>query len=469
MALNSELKTIFESLCDEHRKNLNNTNIKATTVVSGNLKIGETSSIDIVTYSLINDNFTFNITFSDGDGRLQYEKNVLDCHILFTKNNSELMFTLYDVLKIIDKGNFKCYTIYNVNSKDRLNDCFFYLVNEYISFLDKINNLVQDDTTLNGLFKEKCYELQSFFGPNIFNAHEIKKLPDYSKEHFYSTRYSKFNDKAYNYYLDGNFKKALALFKKRTRINEYEYALLNHLRSYANMQAYKTGKQEYVVLPSNLRYKNEPVKPQYQVKNKPLYAFVLPILMFSCAFVYTLLYKFFEYISYRGSYIKIGDKIATVLTIIVPAVFTAFSISTYVKQNMLVKDDSLPLELRTKLGNLIDAETIKKHRRRSVTTMLIVSIICLALGANNSLAFYDVGFKDSTTHITLKNDFYLYSEIETLYVVKDKNVIIKLKKDDKLNFMEYDELTSSNLDKLKEICKDNNIELKSVDSVSDAK
>ena len=492
MALNSELKELFRTLSNEHKENLNSSVFKSFNVMSNTTKIDDSSSIDFITYSLANDNFTLNFTYSCGDGRLIYEQSVLDSFIYFTKNNSELMFSIYDVLRFIDKENFKCYTIYNVNNEERLKDSFNYVVNEVVAFAERIDNFTQDANALNVLFKDKCIELQNFFGPHIFSAPEIRKLPNYSIEHYYYTRFSKFNDKAYNCYLDGNYNKALTLFKKKTRLNEYEYGLLNHLRQYSNMQSYKTGKQSYDAIPSNLRYKNEHIKPQ--CKNKPLYSLVFPATFLGFTFIYALLFRFFRYISYRGSYFVISDSLANRLTMLIPAFFTAVSVSTYIKQNMLIKDDAIPLELRTKLGNLIDAETIKKHRRRSVTSMLIVSIICIALGANNSVAFYDVGFKDSTTHLLFKNDFYLYSEIETVYILNNDNtsstdellsklsgiddkkmintshyVVIKLKKDEKLDYTQYDKLSLRDTSKLKEICIDNNIECKTVSKMSEVK
>ena len=475
MALNPELKTIFESLCNEHKQNLNDSYFKAANVFSNNYKINDFSSIDVVTYSLINDNFTLNITYSDGNGHLLQENYVLDSFISFTKNNSELMFSIYDLLKIIDKDNFKCYTLYNVNSKERLNDCFKYLVDELEKVTEKIINLTTNDIRLNGLFREKCYELQTFFGPFIFNPNEIRNLPKYSLEYFYCTRFNKFNDKAYNYYLDGKYSKAVALYKKRIRMNEYEFALLDHMRSYSNMQSYKTGKQIYEALPENLRYKNEVTK--VKSKGKPIYSLVFPVSFLGFTVIYALLFRFFRYISYRGSYFLISDSLSNRLTMLIPALFTALTVSTYIKQNLLIKDDALPIELRNKLGKLMDIETIKKHRRRSVTTMLIVSIICIALGANNSVAFYDIGFKDSTTHLTLKNDFYLYSEIDTVYIIDndEKNpdyndkIIIKLKKDEKLRFTDYNKMTNKEIEKLKEICKDNDVKVETIDSTSKAK
>ncbi len=492
MALKSELKELFRTLSNDHKENLNSSVFKTFNVISNTTKIDDTSKLEVITYSLANDNFTLNITYSCGDGRLIYEQSVLDSYIYFTKNNSELMFSIYDVLRFIDKENFKCYTIYNVNTEDRLKDSFKYIVNEIVAYAKRIDEFTQNGNELNTLFKDKCIELQNFFGPHIFSAPEIRKLPNYSIEHYYYTRFSKFNDKAYNCYLDGNYNKALALFKKRTRLNEYEYGLLNHLRQYSNMQSYKTGKQIYEAIPSNLRYKNEHIKPQ--CKNKPLYSLVFPASFLFFTFMYALLFRFFRYISYRGSYFLISDSLSNRLTMLIPAFFTAVSISTYIKQNMLIKDDAIPLELRTKLGNLIDAETIKKHRRRSVTSMFIVSIICIALGANNSVAFYDIGIKDSTNHLLLKNDFYLYSEIETVYILNTDNtssadellgklsgidnnkmlneskyVVIKLKKDEKLDYTQYDKLSIKDSGKLQDICKDNNIECKIVSKMSEIK
>lgn len=475
MALNPELKTIFESLCTEHKQNLKDSNFKAANIISNNYKINDFSSIDVITYSLINDNFTLNITFSDGDGHLLQENYVLDSFIYFSKNNSELMFSIYDLLKIIDKGNFKCYTLYNVNTKERLYDCFKYLMEELEKLTSKIITLTTNEITLNGLFKEKCFELQTFFGPFIFNPNEIRNLPKYSLEYFYSTRSSKFNDKAYNCYLDGKYSKAVSLYKKKIRLNEYEFALLDHIRSYSNMQSYKTGTQQYDALPAKLRYKNEVTK--VKPKNKPLYSLVFPVSFIGCTVIYALLFRFFRYISYRGSYFLISDSLSNRLTMLIPAFFTAITVSTYVKQNLLIKDEALPIELRSKLGKLMDVETIRKHRRRSVTTMLIVSIICIALGANNSVAFYDIGFKDSTKHLTLKNDFYLYSEIDTVYIIDkdntssdyDNKIIIKLKKNEKLKYTDYDKMTAHDIAKLKELCKDNNVNVQVIDSTSKAK
>ena len=126
--------------------------------------------------------------------------------------------------------------------------------------------------------------------------------------------------------------------------------------------------------------------------------------------------------------------------------------------------------------------------------MFIVSIICIALGANNSVAFYDIGIKDSTNHLLLKNDFYLYSEIETVYILNTDNtssadellgklsgidnnkmlneskyVVIKLKKDEKLDYTQYDKLSIKDSGKLQDICKDNNIECKIVSKMSEIK
>lgn len=492
MALNPELKEYFTTLCNEHKQSFNNEYLKSPSVISTKSKVGEFAELETVTYTLANDNFTLNFIFSSGDGRLLYEQSVLDCYVLFTRNNSELMFTIYDVLHYIAKDNFKCYTLYNVNTKERLNDSFKYLIDELVAFAEGIYQFTLNENAINHLFREKCVELQNFFGPNIFSAQEIRKLPNYSKEHYYSVRSTKYNDRAYNNYLDGNYNKALALFKKRVWLNEYEYALLNHLRQYSNMQSYKTGKQKYEAIPENLRYKNERVKPQ--CKNKPLYSLVFPVTFIGFTIIYALLFRFFRYISYRGSYFLISDSVTNRLTMIIPAFFTAVTVSNYIKQNMLLKDNAIPIELRTKLGNLIDADTIKKHRRRSVTAMLIISIICIALGANNSVAFYDVGLKDSTTHLTLSNDFYLYSEIETIYIVsKDdvssadellsklsgndskkmmnlsKHIVIKLKKDEKLDYTPYDRLSSRDLIELGKICKDNKIDLKIVKKLSEIK
>ena len=477
MALNPELKEMFMNLANDYSNNLKHPALKSSNTYEENLELDETTKIHAVNYSLNFDDFTINIVYNSGEGKLEYEQNVLDSYIKFNNKHTELLFSFYDILRFIDNKNFKCYTFYYVNDTEKLKNAFKYLADSLVSYIDRIINLCSDTNITNILSKDKCYELQGFFGPIIFHSNEISNLPKYSRQFYYFTRFSKFNDKAYNCYLDGNYKKALALFKKKIKLNEYEFLFLNHLRSLANMQSYKTGDSTYDAIPKNLRFKGEVIK----VKSKKSYAynFLFPLVLLVTTIVYFLFFKFIEYLEYRGAHFLLEDKLVVAISVLIPASLTTTTIFVYIKQLLIVNDNSIPVDLRKRISSVMNKPEVKRHKIRSIASIIIVSIISITLGANNAIAFYDIGIKDSTQDFLLDSDFYLYSEIECAYVVKyeranflssekvnNEHIVLCLPKDKKINLAEFG---SYHNDDVIEELKEHNVSIKYVDNDSDVK
>ena len=69
------------------------------------------------------------------------------------------------------------------------------------------------------------------------------------------------------------------------------------------------------------------------------------------------------------------DKIVMAISILIPASLTTTTIFVYIKQLLIINDNSIPVDLRKRITSVMSKPEVKKHKIRSIASIIIVSII----------------------------------------------------------------------------------------------
>ena len=157
------------------------------------------------------------------------------------RKNSVIRYHLTDIIPFLKEKNFDSCYFWNIESIDRLKNCFECLEETLKMIFSQISPFLSDDHILReSLFQSyrTIYNLK----PNDLDFEKIEDESDFAHTYFLSlqkmrdsyifSRYSAF--KPYELILNDNTEKALAKYEKLNKQNkllEYEKILINHIKS----------------------------------------------------------------------------------------------------------------------------------------------------------------------------------------------------------------------------------------------
>lgn len=149
---------------------------------------------------------------------------------IFLHTNGEEFLHIPEIIDELDPEDFHCYYFPYIESEEKLENCFGHLRDFYIKHLPALWEIAYDEERREGLYERKKAEYKRVVEIED-DSDEYLDMYNYRVEkHLILTRYTRFD--AYTAFLNGNYDKALAVYrktKKKDALLDYEERLLSFI------------------------------------------------------------------------------------------------------------------------------------------------------------------------------------------------------------------------------------------------
>lgn len=149
---------------------------------------------------------------------------------IFLHTNKEEFLHIPEIIDELDPDDFHCYYFSYIESEEKLENCFGHLRDFYIKHLPALWEIAYDEERREGLYERKRDEYKRVVEIED-DSDEYLDMYNYRVEkHLILTRYTRFE--AYTAFLNGNYNKALAIYRKtkdKNGILDYEERLLRFI------------------------------------------------------------------------------------------------------------------------------------------------------------------------------------------------------------------------------------------------
>ena len=81
-------------------------------------------------------------------------KSTVEMRFMFENGKLPVEFSIYDILNIIDKDNFKCYTFGYVATENKMKQVLKYLVDTFKEYKDKIEEVSESSEKIGEIEKD---------------------------------------------------------------------------------------------------------------------------------------------------------------------------------------------------------------------------------------------------------------------------------------------------------------------------
>ena len=119
-----------------------------------------------------------NIIFKNFVLKLEYKINIsmlipkstIEMRFMFENGKLPVEISIYDILNIIDKDNFKCYTFGCVTNEDKMQQILKYLVDTFKEYKHKIEGKSENTEVILGIENDIKDKIKLFFNEDIFES-----------------------------------------------------------------------------------------------------------------------------------------------------------------------------------------------------------------------------------------------------------------------------------------------------------
>jgi len=389
-------------------------------------------------------------------------KSTVEIRFMLENGKLPVEYSMYDLLNIIDKNNFKCYTFTYVTSDSKMKEVLKYLVDAFEFYKDKIEELSTNNDQITNLEKIIEDNIKLLLNERIFESRDAFYLM-HMLELYYILDISRFTMEGYLDYTSGKYKHAIKKYNKlQGKMTCYEQRLLEYI---------KTG---------NVK---EPIENTLNTfreasKLKSIKMELVPILL-ACMFltpiwciVYNLIFYITLYLTTRGN-IYVGG--AEPLILFMPAFITAIINSFFIRKNIYKILFRKNYEKIIALDEIENGSNVINIMTKLFQFIIALGIIFSILTANTNISFYEENFKINLDFLNLKGESIQYQSVYCVYranglkndfgkVVNNPTYVIVLNDGRQINlyyYMEYDEIKENIIP----IFKKYNIEIREIDLV----
>ncbi len=154
----------------------------------------------------------------------------------FFEKEPSIIFSIYDILSVIEPDNFNCYTYTFVDSQELMKNCF-QEIEEFLSdFLPKLFKLAENGVEKNRLIDKQKQKVNEYFGDNVIEASTLlkesgEKILQMMFYNFFRYQIDTFILGAPSLFFKGKEEKALKSLKKAKYRSLYEDKLLAYLEN----------------------------------------------------------------------------------------------------------------------------------------------------------------------------------------------------------------------------------------------
>jgi len=413
-----------------------------------------------------------NIMFKNFVLKLEYKINVsvlipkstIAMRFMFENGKLPLEFSIYDILNLIDKDNFKCYTFGYVTTEEKMRQVLKYLVDTFKEYKDKIEQVTESREKISEIEKDTEDKIKLFLNEDIFKSRDAFYLM-HMLELYYIIDVSRFTIDAYIDYTVGKYSKSIKKYNKlKGKLTGYEKRLVEYINKNIN-QMHVPIEQEMNTLVQAKKLKN------IKTELLPMYLSWLVLTPVWCI-IYDLVYYIATYFLYKEAVYITGSF---PFAIFLPAFMTAI-IHSYFTRSTVYK-----LLFRKKyndikaLDEIENGGKVEKVMAKLFQFIIAASLVFSVLIANTNIAFYDEYFKDNLDLLSIKGTSYNYQDVYCVYkaggitndfgqVVNNPTYVIAIKGGEQINLyydVEYEEAKNNIIP----IFEKHNIEIREIDLV----
>ena len=331
-------------------------------------------------------------------------KSTVEMRLMFENGTLPVEFSIYDVLNIIDRDNFKCYTFGYVTTEEKMEQVLKYLVDTFKEYKDKIEEISENSEIILNIEEDTKDKIKLFLNEDIFKSRDAFYLM-HMLELYYVVDVSRFTLDAYIDYTVGKYSKAIKKYNKlKGKLTSYEKRLVEHIKQNIN-KIQVPIEQEMNTLVQAKKLKN------IKTELFPMYLSWLVLTPLWCI-IYDLVYYIATYFLYKDTIYVTGSFS---FAIFLPAFMTAI-IHSYFTRSTVYK-----LLFRKKYNEIkaLDAiengGKVEKMMSKVFQFIIAASLVFSVLIANTNIAFYEEYFKDNLDLLSIKGTSYSYNDVYCVY------------------------------------------------------
>ena len=387
-------------------------------------------------------------------------KSIIEIRFIFENGQLPVEFSVYDLLSVVDKNNFKSYTFGYVTTKSKMEQVLKFLIHTFKEYKCQIEEISENNEKIKILEKEVQEKINIFIDEDIFKSRDAFYLM-HMLDLYYVMDVARFTMDAYVDYTLGKYRRALKKYNKlKGKLTSYEKRLMAYMQT---NQIEMPIEQDMNTLAQAKKLKNA------KLELFPMYISWL-ILTPIWIIIYGLVYYIALYFLSRGAtYVTSGLLFA----IFLPAFITAI-INSYFTRNILYK-----LLFKKKYNEIKALDEIENNGKVEMAMtklfqfVIAAGLISSILSANTNITFYDNCFKENLDFFNIKGTTYDYRDVECVYkadgtinglaqIVNNPTYVIVLKGGEQINLY-YEAEFEDIKENIVPIFEKNNIEIREID------
>ncbi len=382
-----------------------------------------------------------NIMFKNFVLKLEYKINVsmlipkstVEMRFMFENGKLPVEFSIYDILNIIDKDNFKCYTFSYVTTENKMKQVLNYLVDTFKQYKDKIEEISENADTIKEIEEDTEAKIKLFLNEDIFKSRDAFYLM-HMLELYYVVDVSRFTQDSYIDYTVGKYAKAIRKYNKlKGKLTSYEKRLVEHIKQNIN-QIQVPIEQEMNTLAQAKKLKN------IKTELFPMYLSWLILTPMWCI-IYDLVYYIATYFLYKDTIYVTGSLL---FAIFLPAFMTAIIHSCFTRNTVYKLLFRKKYNEIKALDEIENGGKIERVMSKLFQFIIAAGLVFSVLIANANIAFYEEYFKDNLDLLSINGTSYNYHDVYCVYkadgiindfgqVVNNPTYVILLKGGEQIN------------------------------------
>ncbi len=347
----------------------------------------------------------YKISFMYHAGTNRGPKSVLSCMFHIKSETQSMGYLVYDVLNIVDSGDFSCYTYAFIPDKQAFEDCCSELCSKLIDKFESINGLFDNPELCARLRETKTADINSYFDKDVFKTaddFEPEVRADYFRhiyDLFFAHVMSFFVSRAYAFYLDGNKKNASALMRSSRQPTQYQRRFVEHLKDDTPAQ---TTKNSFLSEGLMAQSKSATALP------------TVAVLLLLCAVLsplFYLLHHLFIYLFAGSALYNTATEFENAAFCVLPALVMSGGITVLLKRFIINLTGKKTRTRLKRFSKIIFRQPKKSTMFYGTFTAFVISVILSMLIANTGVKFFDKSMKINATPSQLRAVEYTYSDI----------------------------------------------------------
>lgn len=362
-----------------------------------------TEMVARIDYDYYSVDFVYTITLGSSG-----PKSVLSVNVRLDRTKV-IAFSIYDLIYLLDENDYSCYLFPYIENVERLTECFNILKGLLIKHSDKIKEIAKDPLQTQEAYNNLKESIGNSLQVNIDDILAKERGEDIFKIHYgfyYANFLQRFSSSTYNYFLEGNYEKAIKSYSYKVGRIAYEDRLLDYMLN---------CNPPYPKRDNNTLSSATRIVGKYSSFLSLIICSLIMTLLFiiPLGFLYFLLVK----VGYNGCLYTSASDPLNLIAITSSAMLLGIASSNLILRTCSFYVPKKDRKLKSDYDKIVNASD-KKHLKTLFNIAFAVSVIILMLQSKLGISFYEDGFTVKTNLWSINSEYYDYNEIETFYIVE---------------------------------------------------